>query len=309
METNLEKDFKSGFVAIIGRPNVGKSTLINYIVGQKIAIISSKAQTTRNKIAGIYTTDNAQVVFLDTPGIHKPHNSLDQYMEKASLGALNEADAVLFVVDASEKRGLGDDFIINRLKQIKNTPIYLLVNKIDLIKNKNDLFNTINSYTVNAIDWSEVYPISALSGEQVPDLVENIIGKLNPGPQYFDKDQVTDHPERFLVSELIREKILQLTEQEVPHSIAVVIDSMKKDGENAKLHIQASIIVERASQKNIIIGKQGRMIKRIGQLARKDIEPLLGDKVYLETWVKVEPRWRERPQALQELGYNSKQDN
>ncbi|WP_415627099.1 GTPase Era [Oenococcus sicerae] len=308
METILDKEFKSGFVAIIGRPNVGKSTLLNNIIGQKVAITSNKAQTTRNKIAGIYTTDQAQVVFLDTPGIHKPHNSLDQYMEKASFGALNEADAIWFVVDASEKRGPGDNFIIERLKEVQNTPVYLLVNKIDLIKNKNDLFKTIASYTTNAIDWSEVYPISAISGEAVEELVANIIEKLNPGPQYFAKDQITDHPERFLVAELIREKILLLTEQEVPHSIAIVIDSMKKDGENGKLHIQASIIVERASQKNIIIGKQGSMIKKIGQLARKDIENLLGDKVYLETWVKVEARWRERPQSLQELGYNSKQD-
>ncbi|AZZ61639.1 GTPase Era [Oenococcus sp. UCMA 16435] len=304
----LDNEYKSGFVAIIGRPNVGKSTLLNYIIGQKVAIISSKAQTTRNKIAGIYTTEEAQVVFLDTPGIHKPYNSLDQYMEKASFGALNEADAVWFVVDATEERGGGDNFIIDRLKKIKNTPIYLLVNKIDLVKNKNDLFQAISNYTVNSLDWTEVYPISAKSGEQVNALVTDVIEKLHPGPQYFSKDQITDHPERFLVAELIREKILQLTEQEVPHSIAVVIDSMKKDGVNEKLHIQASIVVERSSQKNIIIGKQGSMIKRIGQLARKDIENLLGEKVYLETWVKVEARWRERPQALQELGYNSKQD-
>lgn len=293
--------FKSGFVTIVGRPNVGKSTLINKIIGQKIAIVSPKAQTTRNKIAGIYTTDNSQVVFLDTPGMHKPTNELGQYMLKAANGAMNEADAIWFVADATSKRGAGEDFIINRLKNIQETPIYLIINKIDLIKDKNELLATIANYS--DVEWTEVYPISAKNGEQVDDLLNSIEKYLPEGPQFYDADQITDHPERFLITEIIREKVLILTEQEVPHSVAVVIDSFKKE-ENEKLHIQVSIIVERPTQKNIIIGKQGSMIKKIGQMARKDIENLLGNKVYLETWVKVEERWRDRPQALQSFGYN-----
>ncbi|WP_439426157.1 GTPase Era [Oenococcus alcoholitolerans] len=304
----MSDDFKSGFVAIIGRPNVGKSTLLNKLIGQKIAIISDKAQTTRNKIAGIYTTEKEQIVFLDTPGIHKPKNSLDRYMEKASFGALNEADAIWFVVDATEKRGLGDDFIIDKLKNFTKTPIYLLINKIDLLNDKNSLLKKIAEYVNNGLNWSEVFPISALNGDQLEELISNISKKLKPGPRYFAKDQISDHPERFFVAELIREKILNFTQQEVPHSIAIVIDSMKKDGPESKLHIQASIIVERPTQKNIIIGKKGSMIKRIGQSSRRDIERFLGEKVYLETWVKVEQNWRERPQAVQSLGYNSKQD-
>lgn len=297
-----ENVFKSGFVAIIGRPNVGKSTLLNRIVGEKIAIMSDKAQTTRNKIQGIYTTDNAQVVFIDTPGVHKPQNYLGDFMVKSAFSALHEADAIWFVADASMPRGRGDDFIIERLKEVKNTPIYLLINKIDLLAPK-DLLNVIASYQENAPEWTEVFPISATEGDNVPELLDNIVANLDEGPQYFDSDQLTDHPERFVIGELIREKVLQLTRQEVPHSVAVVIDKMAREDEE-KIHIQASIIVERPTQKNIIIGKQGAMIKQIGTRARKDIERLMGDKVYLETWVKVEPRWRDRPQALQTLGYS-----
>lgn len=295
------KVFKSGFVAIIGRPNVGKSTLLNRIVGEKIAIMSDKAQTTRNKIQGIYTTDDAQVVFIDTPGVHKPQNSLGDFMVKSAFSSLHEADAIWFVVDASMPRGRGDDFIIERLKEIKATPIYLLINKVDLV-DPQTLLDIIASYQVEAPEWQEVYPISATEGDNVPQLLENIISILDEGPQYFDADQLTDHPERFVIGELIREKVLQLTRQEVPHSVAVVIDKIARENEE-KIHVQASIIVERPTQKNIIIGKQGKMIKQIGTRARQDIERLLGDKVFLETWVKVEPRWRDRPQALQTLGY------
>lgn len=296
-----ESTFKSGFVAIIGRPNVGKSTLLNRIVGEKIAIMSDKAQTTRNKIQGIYTTDNAQVVFIDTPGVHKPQNSLGNFMVKSAFSALHEADAIWFVVDASMPRGRGDDFIISRLNEVTETPIYLLINKVDLIA-REELLAIIESYQVDAPTWTEVFPISATEGDNVPQLLENIISILDEGPQYFDADQLTDHPERFVIGELIREKVLQLTRQEVPHSVAVVIDKIARENEE-KIHVQASIIVERPTQKNIIIGKQGKMIKQIGTRARQDIERLLGDKVFLETWVKVEPRWRDRPQALQTLGY------
>ncbi|MGR8772605.1 GTPase Era [Leuconostoc citreum] len=297
-----ESTFKSGFVAIIGRPNVGKSTLLNRIVGEKIAIMSDKAQTTRNKIQGIYTTDNTQVVFIDTPGVHKPQNSLGNFMVKSAFSALHEADAIWFVVDASMPRGRGDDFIISRLNEVTETPIYLLINKVDLIA-REELLAIIESYQVDAPTWTEVFPISATEGDNVPELLDNVVSHLDEGPQYFDADQLTDHPERFVIGELIREKVLQLTRQEVPHSVAVVIDKIAREDEE-KIHIQASIIVERPTQKNIIIGKQGTMIKNIGTRARKDIERLMGDKVFLETWVKVEPRWRDRPQALQTLGYN-----
>ena len=297
-----ESTFKSGFVAIIGRPNVGKSTLLNRIVGEKIAIMSDKAQTTRNKIQGIYTTDNAQVVFIDTPGVHKPQNSLGNFMVKSAFSALHEADAIWFVVDASMPRGRGDDFIISRLNEVTETPIYLLINKVDLIA-REELLAIIESYQVDAPTWTEVFPISATEGDNVPELLDNVVSHLDEGPQYFDADQLTDHPERFVIGELIREKVLQLTRQEVPQSVAVVIDKIAREDEE-KIHIQASIIVERPTQKNIIIGKQGTMIKNIGTRARKDIERLMGDKVFLETWVKVEPRWRDRPQALQTLGYN-----
>ena len=297
-----ESTFKSGFVAIIGRPNVGKSTLLNRIVGEKIAIMSDKAQTTRNKIQGIYTTDIAQVVFIDTPGVHKPQNSLGNFMVKSAFSALHEADAIWFVVDASMPRGRGDDFIISRLNEVTKTPIYLLINKVDLIA-REELLAIIESYQVDAPTWTEVFPISATEGDNVPELLDNVVSHLDEGPQYFDADQLTDHPERFVIGELIREKVLQLTRQEVPHSVAVVIDKIAREDEE-KIHIQASIIVERPTQKNIIIGKQGTMIKNIGTRARKDIERLMGDKVFLETWVKVEPRWRDRPQALQTLGYN-----
>ncbi|USS92125.1 GTPase Era [Fructobacillus americanaquae] len=293
--------FKSGFVAIIGRPNVGKSTLLNRIVGEKIAIMSNKAQTTRNKIQGIYTTNDAQVVFIDTPGVHKPQNSLGDYMVKSAFSALHEADAIWFVVDASQKRGGGDNYIIDRLKEVTKTPIYLLVNKVDLLP-KEELFEVIQSYQEDAPVWKEIFPISATEGDNVSELLETVISDLDEGPQYFDSDQLTDHPERFVISELIREKVLQLTKQEVPHSVAVVIDKISSD-DDGLVSIQASIIVERASQKNIVIGKQGRMIKEIGTRARKDIERLLGSKVFLETWVKVEERWRDRPQALQSFGY------
>ncbi len=242
-----EKVFKSGFVAIIGRPNVGKSTLLNRIVGEKIAIMSDKAQTTRNKIQGIYTTDDAQVVFIDTPGVHKPQNSLGDFMVKSAFSSLHEADAIWFVVDASMPRGRGDDFIIERLKEIKATPIYLLINKVDLV-DPQTLLDIIASYQVEAPEWQEVYPISATEGDNVPQLLENIISILDEGPQYFDADQLTDHPERFVIGELIREKVLQLTRQEVPHSVAVVIDKIARENEE-KIHVQASIIVERPTQK------------------------------------------------------------
>lgn len=295
----MTKPFKSGFVAIVGRPNVGKSTFMNYVLGQKIAIMSDKAQTTRNKIQGVYTKDDAQIVFLDTPGIHKPKHELGEFMVKSAYSALKEVDAVLFMVNVSEKRGPGDDFIIEKLKGIK-TPIFLVLNKIDLVTPE-VLLERVESYK-DALDFAGVFPISVLQGNNVNELMEGLINALPEGPQYFPADQITDHPEYFVVSELIREKILQLTQEEIPHSVAVTVDKMQKD-EFDKVHVYANIIVERKSQKGIIIGKGGRLLKEIGTRARRDIQQLLGNKVYLELWVKVEKDWRKRKSNLQEYGY------
>ncbi|WP_455043606.1 GTPase Era [Granulicatella adiacens] len=295
----MTKSFKSGFVAIVGRPNVGKSTFMNYVLGQKIAIMSDKAQTTRNKIQGVYTKDNAQIVFLDTPGIHKPKHELGEFMVKSAYSALKEVDAVLFMVNVSEKRGPGDDFIIEKLKGIK-TPIFLVLNKIDLVTPE-VLLERVESYK-DALDFAGVFPISVLQGNNVNELMEALIEALPEGPQYYPADQITDHPEYFVVSELIREKILQLTQEEIPHSVAVTVDKMQK-AEFDKVHVYANIIVERKSQKGIIIGKGGRLLKEIGTRARRDIQQLLGNKVYLELWVKVEKDWRKRKSNLQEYGY------
>ena len=295
----MTKPFKSGFVAIVGRPNVGKSTFMNYVLGQKIAIMSDKAQTTRNKIQGVYTKEDAQIVFLDTPGIHKPKHELGEFMVKSAYSALKEVDAVLFMVNVSEKRGPGDDFIIEKLKGIK-TPIFLVLNKIDLVTPE-VLLERVESYK-DSLDFAGVFPISVLQGNNVNELMEGLINALPEGPQYYPADQITDHPEYFVVSELIREKILQLTQEEIPHSVAVTVDKMQKD-EFDKVHVYANIIVERKSQKGIIIGKGGRLLKEIGTRARRDIQQLLGNKVYLELWVKVEKDWRKRKSNLQEYGY------
>ena len=299
----MQNNFHSGFVAILGRPNVGKSTFLNRVVGQKIAIMSDKAQTTRNKIQGIYTEDDAQIVFIDTPGIHKPHSRLGDFMVESALSTLNEVDAVLFMVNATQKRGRGDDFIIERLKNVKK-PIYLVINKIDQI-HPDKLLQIMDDYR-NTLDYAEVFPISALEGNNCPELIESLVNTLPEGPQYYPADQITDHPERFIAGELIREKVLELTREEVPHSVAVVVDRIHRE-DDEKVLVQATIVVERNSQTGIIIGKGGKMLKQIGVKARKDIELMLGDKVYLELWVKVQPNWKDRQVDLQALGY--KQDD
>ena len=296
--------FKSGFVAILGRPNVGKSTFLNRVMGQKIAIMSNKAQTTRNKIMGIYTTETEQIVFIDTPGIHKPKTALGDFMVESAYSTLREVDTVLFMVPADEKRGKGDDMIIERLKEAK-VPVILVINKIDKV-HPDQLLEQLDDFR-DQMDFKEIIPISALQGNNVDRLLTILTENLEEGFQYFPEDQITDHPERFLVSEMIREKILTLTEQEVPHSVAVVVDSMKRDPETDKIHIQATIMVERNSQKGIIIGKHGAMLKKIGTLARRDIEIMLGDKVYLETWVKVKKNWRDKKLDLADFGYNEKE--
>lgn len=292
-------EHKSGFVAIVGRPNVGKSTLLNRIVGQKIAIMSDKAQTTRNKIQGVYTTDDAQLIFIDTPGIHKPKHRLGDFMVETAYSALREVDAVLFMIAADEKRGKGDDFIIERLKTV-DSPVYLVINKIDKV-HPDELLGIIDDYR-QQLSFKEIIPISAIEGNNFETLMGTLVEQMPTGPQYFPDDQITDHPEYFIVSELIREKVLLLTRDEVPHSVAVVVDSMKRN-ENDKVHIQATIIVERDSQKGIIIGKGGKMLKDIGTKARREIELLLGDKVFLELWVKVQKDWRDKQTYLTDYGY------
>lgn len=293
------KEFKSGFVAIIGRPNVGKSTLLNRVIGQKIAIMSDKAQTTRNRIQGVYTDEEAQIVFIDTPGIHKPKHALGDFMVNTAYSALKGVDAVLFVVSAIQSIGPGDRLIIEKLKNL-SVPVYLLINKIDLV-HPNSLFETIESYT-SELEFSEVFPISALEGNNVPEMMNTLKATLPVGPQYYPADQIMDHPEYFVVAEFIREKILLLTKEEIPHSVAVQVQSMQRN-ENDKVEVQATIIVERKSQKGIIIGAQGSMIKKIGQMARRDIERLLDDKVYLDLWVKVQKDWRNKQTYINELGY------
>ncbi|SDC72563.1 GTP-binding protein Era [Paenibacillus sp. UNCCL117] len=291
--------FKSGFVAIIGRPNVGKSTLMNQVIGQKIAIMSDKPQTTRNKIHGVYTTDQAQIVFLDTPGIHKSQSKLGDYMMKAAESALKEVEAILFLIDVVEGIGGGDRYIIEQLKKV-NTPVILVMNKIDQV-HPEALLPIITTYK-ELYPFAEIVPISAMNGNNVNTLLEQIVKYLPPGPQYYPADQITDHPEQFVCAELIREKILHLTREEIPHSIAVGIEDMKVQ-DNGVVHISAVIYVERDSQKGIIIGKSGALLKEVGKKSRADIEALLGSKTFLELWVKVKKDWRNQERVLKDLGF------
>ena len=299
---NKKEGFKSGFVSIIGRPNVGKSTLLNRIVGQKVAIMSDVPQTTRNKIQGVVTSDDSQIVFIDTPGIHKPQTRLNDFMLKSAYSTFNEVDLVLFMVNAAEKRGAGDNFILEKLKNLR-TPKFLVINKIDQVKPE-ELLKIIMDYTSDN-EFNEVIPISAIQGNNVDEMMVTIKKYMPEGPQFYPYDQVTDHPEYFVVSEFIREKILQLTKEEVPHSVAVVVESMLRN-EDDKVHVHATIIVDRTSQKGIIIGKGGKMLKEIGVRARRDIEAMLGDKIYLELWVKVQKDWRDKQSYLQDYGYRQK---
>ncbi|BDG46477.1 MULTISPECIES: GTPase Era [Parageobacillus] len=299
-----KEGYKSGFVSIVGRPNVGKSTFLNRVIGQKIAIMSDKPQTTRNKIQGVYTTDDAQIVFIDTPGMHKPKHKLGDFMMKVALNALKEVDLILFMINAEEGFGRGDAYIIERLKEV-NTPVFLVINKIDLV-HPNDLLPLIDQYK-ELYPFAEIIPISALQGNNVETLVEQIKKYLPEGPQYYPPDQVTDHPERFIIAELIREKALHLTREEVPHSIAVVVETIERREDSDTVYVGAVIIVERDSQKGIIIGKQGRMLKEIGQRARVDIEALLGSKVFLELWVKVQKDWRNRLAQLRDFGFREEE--
>lgn len=296
-------NFKSGFISVIGRPNVGKSTFINYVLGRKISIISPKPQTTRNQIRAIYTTDTEQMIFVDTPGIHKPHHELGDFMNTQALSTLKEVDVVLLVVDATQDFGKGDQFVSEQLTKIE-TPVILVLNKIDLVKDKGRLMESVLQFQESHA-FADIFYISAKNGDNVEKLLEKIAEFLEEGPMYYPKEQVSDYPEVFIISEMIREKVLLLTKEEVPHSVAVVVEQMKDDEDNANLvHIHATIYVERTSQKKIIIGNKGDLIKKIGTLARKEIVMILGRKVYLELWVKVEEDWRNKKGQLRRLGYS-----
>ncbi|MEL7564941.1 MAG: GTPase Era [Dehalobacterium sp.] len=295
-------EYKSGFVTIIGRPNVGKSTLLNSILGQKIAIMSDKPQTTRNKIQGFYTKENAQIIFIDTPGIHKPQHKLGEYMVTVAERTLNEVDVILYLVDATADFGAGEEFIIKQLEKIE-TPVFLMINKIDLIPREN-LFAIIDRYS-SKYSFAEIIPVSALKRDNVDHLLSVLEQYLPEGPQFYPEDMVTDQPEKAIVAELIREKALLMTREEIPHSIAVEVTDFKERDQNM-VYVGAIIYVERDSQKGIIIGKKGSMLKEIGKLARVDIENLLDSKIYLELWVKVQKDWRNRDVALRNFGYDKR---
>jgi len=297
MEQN-QTGFKSGFVSIVGRTNVGKSTLLNQVVGRKVAIMSDKPQTTRHKISLVLTRDDAQIVFLDTPGVHKPRHKLGEHLVDVALGALREVDVVLFMVEAFLP-GPGDRYVLKRIKKLKG-PVFLVINKIDLA-NRDDLAEVINALQ-REYDFTEIVPVSALTGENVPELIEKIIKYLPEGPKYYPEEMITDKPERFIMAELIREKVFHLTSQEIPHSVAVVVDEVKKRSDDLVV-VNATIFIERESQKAIIIGKRGSMLKQIGQMAREEIEQLLGSRIYLDLWVKVKKDWRNREGMLRTFGY------
>lgn len=297
--------FKSGFVTLIGRPNVGKSTLMNRLIGQKIAITSNKPQTTRNRIQTIYTSKAGQVIFLDTPGIHKAKNKLGEYMVSVAERTLNEVDVIMWIVEPTTFIGAGERHIAEKLKNA-DTPVILVINKIDTV-NKAEILTFINAYK-DVAEFAEIVPVSALKGENTDDLMSTVIKYLPEGPRYYDEDTVTDQPERQIVAELIREKALRNLSDEVPHGIAVAIEVMKERKSGNLIDIDAVIICERNSHKGIIIGKQGSMLKKIGTDARKDIEALLDCKVNLKLWVKVKKDWRDSDYLIKNYGYDKNQD-
>lgn len=294
----MRNDYKSGFVTLIGRPNVGKSTLMNYLIGQKIAITSNKPQTTRNRIQTVLTTEEGQIVFVDTPGIHKAKNKLGEYMVNVAERTLNEVDVVLWLVEPTTFIGAGEKHIADQLKKVK-TPVILVINKVDSVKPE-DILASIQAYK-DLYDFMEIVPVSARSGANTDELLKVVMKYLPYGPQFYDEDTITDQPERQIVAELIREKALHALNEEIPHGIAVAIDQMKKQGK--VMHIDATIICERDSHKGIIIGKQGSMLKKIGSTARFEIERLLECKVNLKLWVKVKKDWRDSDFLVKNFGY------
>ena len=298
----MKNDFKSGFVTLIGRPNVGKSTLMNYLIGQKIAITSNKPQTTRNRIQTVLTTDEGQIVFVDTPGIHKAKNKLGEYMVNVAEKTLNEVDVVLWLVEPTTFIGAGEQHIAKQLQRVK-TPVILVINKVDSVK-REEILPAIAAYK-DIYDFADIVPVSARSGDNTDELLRVIMKYLPYGPQFYDEDTVTDQPERQIVAELIREKALHSLQDEIPHGLAVAIDRMKM--QNKVMHIDATIICERDSHKGIIIGKQGSMLKKIGSTARYEIERMLDCKVNLKLWVKVKKDWRDSEFLMKNFGYREEE--
>lgn len=299
----MRADYKSGFVTLIGRPNVGKSTLMNRLIGQKIAITSNKPQTTRNRIQTVLTTEEGQIVFVDTPGIHKAKNKLGEYMVNVAERTLNEVDVVLWLVEPTTFIGAGEQHIAEQLRKVK-TPVILVINKIDMVK-KEEVLTFIDAYR-KVCDFAEIVPVSARNGANTDELVKVIMKYLPYGPQFYDEDTITDQPERQIVAELIREKALHCLNEEIPHGIAVVIDSMKY--RRKIVDIDATIICERDSHKGIIIGKQGSMLKKIGSTARYEIEKMLDCKVNLQLWVKIKKDWRDSDFLIKNFGYTKDEE-
>ncbi|MDE6232787.1 MAG: GTPase Era [Lachnospiraceae bacterium] len=300
----MKENYKSGFVSLIGRPNVGKSTLMNKLIGQKIAITSDKPQTTRFKIQTVYTCDDGQIVFLDTPGIHKAKNKLGEYMVNVAENTLNEVDVVVWLVEPTDYIGAGEQHIAEQLKNVK-TPVILVINKVDTIKDKPEILRYIDNYR-KIHDFAEIIPVSAMSGDNCDVVIEMILKYLPYGPQYFDEDTVTDQPMRQIVSELIREKALKCLKEEIPHGIAVSVDRMHYRKNGKMVDIDATIVCERDSHKGIIIGKQGSMLKKIGSAARYEIEQQVECQVNLKLWVKVKKEWRDSDFYLKNFGFNQK---
>ena len=300
----MTPDFKSGFVAIIGRPNVGKSTLMNHLIGQKIAITSEKPQTTRNRIQTVYTDERGQIIFLDTPGIHKAKNKLGEYMVNVAENTLKEVDVILWLVEPTTFIGAGERHIAEQLSKIK-TPVILVINKIDTVKSKEEILTFIAAYK-DILNFAEIIPVSALKEMNIEDVKSSIFKYLPAGPQFYDEDTVTDQPMRQIAAELIREKALRMLDDEIPHGIAVVIDQMK-ERPNGIIDVDATIVCERDSHKGIIIGKGGSMLKRIGTAARMEIENLMDTKVNLKLWVKVRREWRDSDMYMKNYGYNPKE--
>jgi GTP-binding protein Era len=300
MTEETASEFKAGFIALIGRPNAGKSTLLNRVLGQKVAIISNKPQTTRNRILGIRNLPGGQIIFLDTPGIHQAKSRLNQVLVKTALATYKEVDGICYLIEADHPENPENDFILETLAEV-SAPLFLLINKIDLVP-KEDLLPIMERYSRRR-PFSRIIPISALKGDGADILIRELLKTLPEGPRLFPEDMITDLPERFLAAELIREKIFRLTREEIPYATAVEVEEFKEREEKNLVAIKATIQVERESQKGILIGKKGQTLKEIGRLARQDMEALLGAKVFLEIWVKVEKNWREDPRALRRMGF------
>ena len=300
----MKDNFKSGFVAIIGRPNVGKSTLMNHLIGQKIAITSKKPQTTRNRIQTVYTCEDGQIVFLDTPGIHKAKNKLGEYMVNVAEQTLRDVDVVLWLVEPTTFIGAGEKHIAEQLEKI-NIPVILVINKVDTIK-KEEVLQVIDTYR-KLYDFAEIIPASALRGQNTDDIIQSLFKYMTYGPMFYDEDTVTDQPQRQIVAEVIREKALHALDEEIPHGIAVTIEKMReRKGQNI-VDIEATIICEKDSHKGIIIGKQGSMLKKIGSNARFEIEKMLEEKVNLKIWVKVRKDWRDSDTLMKNFGYDKRE--